>query len=202
MARTDHGLDLSTGLVLQPGSRFKRTRSGFDTGTRIYKCDRSVTELLAPRVGDSDLILAGGRHARMFVDDVDIAEGTNEIDTLTIAFLGLIGAGGKGAIISGSTNTNQFMVGQFVVSDTTPSISVAYVQEDAPDPWEAGQPSEPPIGQLPEEGYRPHYFTSAVSYPPPVYQGWVLNGRTFRQAGPLWEVTDTFEYLIIQAAAS
>jgi hypothetical protein len=194
-----HGETLGS-LKLQPGSRFTRTLTGFDTGTRVYQCDLDMIDSLEPEVGTADSSLPGGRYSSMFVDDVDVEEGRNNLAKLTISFLGLKRGLAKPPVLAGDTSSEQFVNdANYVLTNQLPTISVVSVQDTMPDPFGTGQaavpPGVPPTGEI----LLPPFYEGPIVFVDPIWQGWILKTRNFRQAGPYWEVTDGYEYLVVRS---
>lgn len=84
MARTDHGISLGA-LVEQPGASFRITKSGSDTGTRTFICDRALAAALAPAKGTAD-----AEFPSMVVEDVDISFTRNGLAQLVVSYTGTV----------------------------------------------------------------------------------------------------------------
>lgn len=85
MARTEHGS--VTSPKLQPGSKFRQGKRGFDTGSRTYAIDTDLYEDRVYSVGQPD---PEGVHPSMFIQSIDKEERELGLTYFTINLEGLI----------------------------------------------------------------------------------------------------------------
>jgi hypothetical protein len=205
MARTDQGNALTT-KQLQPGSRFVKTRSGFDTGFRSWEVDADSAESECPVLGEPDATYKG-----MFVDQVELENKENNIVLINANYLGLIDRKqGKPAVIEEEADSE-------MASDTPtlaginpiravsyfrpiPRVIVTYVTDKRkPSITRVGEPMVPP-GYEKEGPSSPYYkaFQNQALFGK-LFEGWILRNRSIRVAGignkgRLFEVRDTYTF--------
>lgn len=192
MAYKEHGAPL-TQLVPQPGARFSRTKAGFDVGRRQFKIDQSYAWLRAPLIDSRDLV-----YPMFYVSAVDVTEERNGLATVDVDYLGVTDIHKPPAIV-GDTSSEQFTREGWVLTEATPSVTFTYVQSTRPDPWQPGQPAAPPGFSAPSSSLKSPYYAGTIIDFTIVFEGWVLKARSYRQAGPFWEVTDSYEYVRIRS---
>lgn len=197
MSRIDYGNALTT-LVEQPGAVFSKTKSGYHSGTRTFKCDITVAESLAPLRGTADT-----QHAAMFVDDYTITEGTNGIATIVVTYSGKLGEDNGGT----ETDPDSALVYDcaatidaiYVVSDGlyfskyNPRVSHTYVTATFP-AFDVGAYRNPPAfaDKIPSQTVNvPNSGEWYLGYS---QSGWRLENRQTRSVGSNYEITDTYVF--------
>lgn len=203
MARTEHGTDLKTGLVENPGASFVVSKTGYDSGTRTYTCDADYVANLIPARGTPDATYPG-----MFVEDVTITNGKAGIATVVVSY--------KGVIIpddTGSDNTDADAIQYYVnaqvdaivieaaggISFTKyePMVTHTYTTTTFP-AFNVGEYIDPPL-------FADKVPASTVSVPVGnsgagtwtfyyIESGWRLDNRQIQSVGGAYEITDTYLY--------
>lgn len=205
MARTDQGNAL-TELKLQPGSRFVRTRSGLDTGSRTWHIDQAYAERKAPKNGDADSV-----YRTMFVDEVEIVSKENGLAEVTARYLGLINprvnkpddvVKNADADYLSSSGFAGFRSVTFLRA--RPRVTVTYVRSREAPITEVGMEKTPPgfEGKEIKQGYEKRFRPAFT----PLFAGWVLASRQTRQGGlggkgTIYEMTDVYTYEVIELEA-
>lgn len=187
-----------TTLVEQPGASFKRTRSGFDTGRRTFKCNTSAVSSLIPAFDYAD-----ATYSRMYVVGVEERGMGNGESEVAVEYSGLMTGTTKEKTFDISyireTRTMPFTNGTVAFwyrgNMIRPSVSSTYVTTLQPVTSDLGTRIAPDItsvsGALIPIVTSGYYVLSAFFKD----QGWVLINRTVKKAGPLFEVTDEHEYV-------
>lgn len=186
--------------VSQPGSSFTVQRYGFDTGSRMHKLDSANALNKLPKPGSADT-----QYNRMFVTNIQFNDGVAGITTATVSYEGLIFRSKKDHF-EVSTEVETFsdvpdIDGVAIVSNvrwhrSLPRVTHVYVTEKFPNQLDVGVPKEPPryagnVAAFYALQWRPGFYT--------IFKGWILRSRSVHEAGPLFEVTDTYSYTINEA---
>ena len=210
MARKDTGHNALT-LILQPGSNFSKTQSGFDTGSRSVKVDASKVYDLVPEIGTADydiryldgtMKLVRGSHTHMFLKDWSITNETNGISSISLQFEGAILR--KGQRFSQAVKQPYYSPGVREVSDQLDGVQLSiflqeitktYMAADLRGLYPLNKIANPPfegsdLSQLYNRG-------TATALRTPDFHGWTITNRTFRHAGIfgkllVYEVNDTY----------
>ena len=212
MSYKNQGNNLKGYPVLQAGSSFEISAYGFDTGTRKFIIDESRIPEMLPNRGMADTSLAyisqsgvttRGGYAQMYVDKVgSITEEKNGLVSYTVSYLGLIKTP-KPVHLTQGTNISQssdlFTINGFDVAiqpvESLPTATRVYVTTTQPDFAGYGSKIVPPELQQALRDVEGLPFVSAKQV---VFRGWVLTNRNVRQIGPLWEVSDTHNIIVIR----
>ena len=212
MSYKNQGNSLKGFPVLQAGSNFEITPYGFDTGTRKFIIDESRIPEMLPNRGMVDTSLAyisqsgtttRGGYAQMYVDKVgSITEEKNGLVSYTVSYLGLIKTP-KPVHLTQGTNISQssdlFTINGLEVAiqpvESLPTATRVYVTTTQPDFAGYGSKVVPPELQQALKDVEGLPFVSAKQV---VFRGWVLTNRNVRQIGPLWEVSDTHNIIVIR----
>jgi hypothetical protein len=212
MSYKNQGNNLKGYPVLQAGSSFEISAYGFDTGTRKFIIDESKVPSILPTRGMSDASIAyisqsgvttRGGYAQMYVDKVgSITEEKNGLVSYSVSYLGLINAP-KPVHLTQGTNISQssdlFTINGFEVAiqpvESLPTATRVYVTTTQPDFAGYGSKIVPPELQQTLRQVEGLPFFSAQEV---AFRGWVLTNRDVRQIGPLWEVTDTHNIIVIR----
>ena len=194
MSATIHGGSELYLLVEQPGSSFTTTRAGFDSGRRTFRCWQSVAGTLEPLRGSADSTYFG-----MKVDAVEVTFDKAGIATMQVSYLGIKN--------QSQTKEDEF---QYSVTDETPEI-----YEPTFD-WQASIP-KPQVTRtyitrtLPTSKIGrfdvPLKYADMVPADFVVYEevpavwfytfwfkAWRLIGRTIKNVGDLYEITETHQW--------
>ncbi len=194
MSATIHGGSELCSLVEQPGSSFSTTRGGFDTGRRTFKCWQSVAGTLEPLRGSADSVYFG-----MKVDAVEVTFDKAGIATMQVSYLGTKN--------ESQVKEDEF---QYSVTDETPEI-----YEPTFD-WQASIP-KPQVTRTYITRTLPTTkigrFDVPLKYADQVpgdtvfyeevpalwtytfwFKAWRLNGRTIKNVGDLYEITETHQW--------
>lgn len=209
MPRTDHGLNLRM-PVLQPGSNFVQTQSGFDTGRRVFKLDERDIALYTPDLETPDTNIrwrtrngtANGTYPYMFVSSTSAGEGENGIVELTVNYLGLIKRTPlKRAYETLQTQTTPVVSNAFSnrIAISTPIVNRIYVSTEKPDPAQPGKKSVPPGWP---KNIEFDLDISGIPIPNNSFAYWILRERSHKQAGGLYEVTDQHVYEVLLGAGA
>ena len=196
MSATTHGSAALYSLVEQPGSSFTTTRGGFDTGRRVFKCWQSVAVTLEPLRGSSDETYSG-----MKVDTVTTTFDKAGVATLDVNYLGI-----KNQSQTKEDEVNYSVTSEtpsFYVSTTSfdfnatipkPQVTRTYLTRTLPTS-KVGQFEEPVkyVDQVPGSTI---YFgevglTLTFTF---LFKGWKLIGRTIKNVGDLYEITETHQW--------
>lgn len=204
MAATEHGTELRGNLVEIPGATFVITKSGFDTGTRTFKCDSAYVAQLAPARGSAD-----ATYPQMFVEDITITNGKAGIAMVAVTY--------KGVIISDPTGGNsdnedaiQYYVNAQVdaivilasPNDTAftkyePLVTHTYTTTTFPD-FSVGEYHDPPkfADKIPAQTIVIPYGSASAGtwYLSYSEAGWRLDNRQVRSVGEAYEVSDSYLY--------
>jgi len=195
MSATIHGGSELYSLVEQPGSSFTTTRAGFDTGRRTFKCWQSVAGTLEPLRGSADSTYFG-----MKVDTVEVTFDRAGVATMQVSYLGI-------------KNQSQIKEDEFnySVTDETPKI---YYNSDFD--WQSSIP-KPQVTRtyitrtLPTTKIgrydKPLKYADMVPGDTVYFQevpalwkytfwfkAWRLIGRTIKNVGDLYEITETHQW--------
>ena len=212
MSYKTQGNNLKGYPVLQAGSSFEISPYGFDAGSRKFIIDESRIPEMLPNRGMADTSLAyisqsgvttRGGYPQMYVDKVgSITEEKNGLVSYTVSYLGLIKTP-KPVHLTQGTNISQssdlFTINGFEVAiqpvESLPTATRVYVTTTQPDFAGYGSKVVPPELQQTLRQVEGLPFVSAKQV---VFRGWVLTNRDVRQIGPLWEVTDTHNIIVIR----
>ena len=212
MSYKNQGNNLKGYPVLQAGSSFEISPYGFDAGSRKFIIDESRIPEMLPNRGMADTSLAyisqsgvttRGGYPQMYVDKVgSITEEKNGLVSYTVSYLGLIKTP-KPVHLTQGTNISQssdlFTINGFEVAiqpvESLPTATRVYVTTTQPDFAGYGSKVVPPELQQTLRQVEGLPFVSAKQV---VFRGWVLTNRDVRQIGPLWEVTDTHNIIVIR----
>ena len=212
MSYKNQGNNLKGYPVLQAGSSFEISPYGFDAGSRKFIVDESRIPEMLPNRGMADTSLAyisqsgvttRGGYAQMYVDKVgSITEEKNGLVSYTVSYLGLIKTP-KPVHLTQGTNISQssdlFTINGFDVAiqpvESLPTATRVYVTTTQPDFAGYGSKIVPPELQQALRDVEGLPFVSAKQV---VFRGWVLTNRNVRQIGPLWEVSDTHNIIVIR----
>jgi len=212
MSYKNQGNNLKGYPVLQAGSNFEISQYGFDTGTRKFIIDESKVPEILPTRGMADTSIAyitqsgvttRGGYAQMYVDKVgSITEEKNGLVSYSVSYLGLVKTP-KPVHVTQGTNISQssdlFTINGFDVAiqpvESLPTATRVYVTTTQPDFAGYGSKVVPPELQQALKDVEGLPFVSAKQV---VFRGWVLTNRNVRQIGPLWEVTDTHNIIVIR----
>jgi len=212
MSYKNQGNNLKGYPVLQAGSSFEISAYGFDTGTRKFIIDESKVPSILPTRGTADTSIAyisqsgvttRGGYAQMYVDNVSsITEEKNGLVSYSVSYLGLVNSP-KPVHLTQGTNISQ-VSGLFKIDGTEfaiqpveslPTATRVYVTTTQPDFAGYGSKIVPPELQQTLRQVQGLPFFSAQEV---AFRGWVLTNRDVRQIGPLWEVTDTHNIIVIR----
>jgi len=212
MSYKNQGNNLKGYPVLQAGSSFDISAYGFDTGTRKFIIDESKVPSILPTRGTADTSIAyisqsgvttRGGYAQMYVDNVSsITEEKNGLVSYSVSYLGLVNSP-KPVHLTQGTNISQ-VSGLFKIDGTEfaiqpveslPTATRVYVTTTQPDFAGYGSKIVPPELQQTLRQVQGLPFFSAQEV---AFRGWVLTNRDVRQIGPLWEVTDTHNIIVIR----
>jgi len=212
MSYKNQGNNLKGFPVLQAGSSFEISAYGFDTGTRKFIIDESKVPSILPTRGTADTSIAyisqsgvttRGGYAQMYVDNVSsITEEKNGLVSYSVSYLGLVNSP-KPVHLTQGTNISQ-VSGLFKIDGTEfaiqpveslPTATRVYVTTTQPDFAGYGSKIVPPELQQTLRQVQGLPFFSAQEV---AFRGWVLTNRDVRQIGPLWEVTDTHNIIVIR----
>jgi len=197
------GTSISAIAKEQPGATFTAQRYGFDTGTRTFRVDSARSLAKLPQVGKADTT-----HTRMFVTSVQIVKGAASITTATVNYEGLIYRT-KRDHYEVSTEVEIFsdlpvVSGVAIAANvrwhrSLPRVTHVYVTEKYPNQLDVGVPKDPPryadgIANFYASQWRLGFYT--------IFKGWMLRSRSVRESGPLFEVTDSYAYVINEAKES
>jgi len=194
MSATIHGGSELYSLVEQPGSSFTTTRGGFDTGRRTFKCWQSVAITLEPLRGSADSTYFG-----MKVDTVEVTFDKAGVATMQVSYLG-------------SKNESQIKEDEFSYSVTDETGKIYAQTFD----WEASIP-KPQVTRTYMTRTLPTTkvgrFDVPLKYADQVpgdtvfyeevpalwtytfwFKGWRLIGRTIKNVGDLYEITETHQW--------
>lgn len=212
MSYKNQGNNLKGYPVLQAGSSFEISAYGFDAGSRKFIIDESRIPEMLPNRGMADTSLAyisqsgvtrRGGYPQMYVDKVgSITEEKNGLVSYTVSYLGLVNTP-KPVHLSQGTNISQssdlFTINGLEVAiqpvESLPTATRVYVTTTQPDFAGYGSKVVPPELQQTLRQVEGLPFVSAKQV---VFRGWVLTNRDVRQIGPLWEVTDTHNIIVIR----
>jgi hypothetical protein len=212
MSYKNQGNNLKGYPVLQAGSNFEISPYGFDAGSRKFIIDESRIPEMLPTRGMADTSIAyisqsgvttRGGYAQMYVDKVgSITEEKNGLVSYTVSYLGLIKTP-KPVHLTQGTNISQssdlFTINGLEVAiqpvESLPTATRVYVTTTQPDFAGYGSKVVPPELQQTLRQVEGLPFVSAKQV---VFRGWVLTNRDVRQIGPLWEVTDTHNIIVIR----
>jgi len=212
MSYKNQGNNLKGFPVLQAGSNFEISPYGFDSGTRKFIIDESKVPEVLPTRGMADTSIAyitqsgvttRGGYAQMYVDKVgSITEEKNGLVSYSVSYLGLVKTP-KPVHVTQGTNISQssdlFTINGFDVAiqpvESLPTATRVYVTTTQPDFAGYGSKVVPPELQQALRDVEGLPFVSAKQV---VFRGWVLTNRNVRQIGPLWEVTDTHNIIVIR----
>jgi len=194
MSATIHGGSELYLLVEQPGSSFTTTRAGFDSGRRTFKCWQSVAGTLEPLRGSADSTYFG-----MKVDAVEVTFDKAGIATMQVSYLGIKN--------QSQTKEDEF---QYSVTDETPEI-----YEPTFD-WQASIPKpqvtrtyitrtlptskigrfDVPLkyADMVPDDYVVYEEVPAVWFYTFWFKAWRLIGRTIKNVGDLYEITETHQW--------
>jgi len=201
MSATIHGGSELYSLVEQPGSSFTTTRAGFDTGRRTFKCWQSVAGTLEPRRGTPDTTYPG-----MIVDTVTTTFDTAGVAKMDVNYLGIKDEGtlkeddwAYSVNLAISDRTIEATIGATAVTlgDTqfVPQITRTYITAALPtnkvgdfvEPAKFADLVPSTSVSLPGASVQLNYL--------PYFTGWRLEGRTIKQAGPRYEISETMNYV-------
>lgn len=211
-------------LILQPGSEFVSTQSGFDTGKREFICATSAAQRLEPQIRqcDTDIrflkngALTRGGYPWMFVSSVSAKEEVLGRTRITVQYIGM-----KRRLSSfvakkeyrepGYENQSLTLPGGISINLSVPTFRRVYLTN--------GQKPLTPINTpIPElEKYKPDLTYAGITIPDPLYDGWRVRSQNLRLAGisdaelsftgtrfasttarrVLVEVTETISYQIV-----
>ena len=212
MSYKNQGNNLKGYPILQAGSSFEISPYGFDAGSRKFIIDESRIPEMLPNRGMADTSIAyisqsgvttRGGYAQMYVDKVSsITEEKNGLVSYTVSYLGLIKTP-KPVHLTQGTNISQssdlFTINGFEVAiqpvESLPTATRVYVTTTQPDFAGYGSKVVPPELQQTLRQVEGLPFVSAKQV---VFRGWVLTNRDVRQIGPLWEMTDTHNIIVIR----
>jgi hypothetical protein len=144
-----------------------------------------------------------GGYPSMYVDKVgSITEEKNGLVSYSVSYLGLVKTP-KPVHVTQGTNISQssdlFTINGFDVAiqpvESLPTATRVYVTTTQPDFAGYGSKVVPPELQQALKDVEGLPFVSAKQV---VFRGWVLTNRNVRQIGPLWEVTDTHNIIVIR----
>lgn len=195
--------DALTTKVLQPGAVFRKTRAGFDTGTRTYKVDQAYAASQSPAIDAA----AGSPYSNMFVSEVETTNTENGEALLTVQYLGLITGTSKASdyevsyiketrtVMVQSTPSGGIggttIVGEVKTSVLRPSVVETYVSAVAPTA-SVGFSSGPGVVTggitIGVDGFS--IVSGWIKQ-----QGWAIVDVGYRKSGPLYEVKIEHEYL-------
>ena len=212
MSYKNQGNNLKGYPVLQAGSSFEISPYGFDSGSRTFVIDQSKIPSILPTRGTADTsisyisqsgVATRGGYAQMYVDKVgSITEDKNGLARFTVNYLGLVNSP-KPVHLTQGTNISQssdlFTINGLEVAiqpvESLPTATRVYVTTTQPDFAGYGSKIVPPELQQTLRAVEGLPFVSAKQV---VFRGWVLTNRDVRQIGPLWEVTDTHNIIVIR----
>ena len=153
-------------------------------------------------ISQSGVTTRGG-YAQMYVDNISsITEDKNGLAKFTVSYLGLVNSP-KPVHLTQGTNISQ-VSGLFKIDGTEfaiqpveslPTATRVYVTTTQPDFAGYGSKVVPPELQQTLRQVEGLPFVSAQEV---AFRGWVLTNRDVRQIGPLWEVTDTHNIIVIR----
>ena len=210
MARTKHGHKLDS-LVLQVGSSFQKTQSGFDTGSRTVKVDVAKAEALRPQNGTPDYEIrywddtnkiVRGNHTHMFLKDSQIVSESNGIAVMSFNFEGLILQNGQQ--FNPALKQPYYSPGVRTVSDQLDGVNLEiFLQEITKTYMASDLRALYPLNKIafpPFEGSELSELYNKGTATPlrrPDWHGWTITNRTYRMAGVLgklavFEVNDTY----------
>lgn len=195
--------DALTTLVLQPGSTFQRTRSGLDVGRRTYHCLTTSLASLIPAYDTADGVYTG-----MYITGVESRDIENGVSEVNVAYGGLMTGATKDAtfdvsfikerrnfpIANQNPITAETIAGWYYTLMMRPVITASYVSTVQPVTAQIGERITPPgitgvTGALkiaiPGFSVIPEFIKD---------QGWVLMDRAYQKAGPIYGVTDVYEW--------
>lgn len=207
MARKDQGNNIRT-LIRQAGARFTKTRTGLDTGVRVWVVDRNYAARRQPRIGERDIVYRG-----MFLDSLEAVDGENEVVTFTGQYLGLLSPDEPKPDVFDVTTESEYSAGlpagsvqPVTFNRPHPIVTHTYISKSQPDEGEVGIQKTPKGFKdrfVAGEGYWVNFSSDQVT----IFEGWVLKSRNYKRAGltqrgSLWEVVDvySYEYLTVEAA--
>ncbi len=201
MSATIHGNSALYSLQEQPGSTFTTTRAGFDAGRRVFKCWASVVATLEPRRGTPDATYAG-----MIVDTVTTTFDTVGVATLEVNYLGIKDEGALkdddwaySVNYSPSDVTFPATINATIVTLTdtqfVPQITRTYITAELPTDKVGDFVTPAKFAEL--------VPSTNVSIPGASvnivfsshFNGWRIEGRTIRQVGNRYEISDTMNYV-------
>lgn len=207
MARTEHGISLSSPR-LQPGSKFRQSKRGFDTGSRTYAIDTSMYEARVYSIGRSD---PEGIHPTMFIQSIDKEERELGVTFFTINLEGIIKRDGESGVLRARDRQVQSQPADItttarVAGDLTRItyrayelvVTDVYVTDEQPNLGRIGKQESPP-------GFEPIGIdTAALSAVAGVQSsdyGWRVENLQYTEAGlsetsrtVMYEVTETFRF--------
>lgn len=205
MARTEHGTNLISELVEQPGAVFTITKSGFDTGNRKFTCDKTRVVDFAPARGSAD-----STYPEMYVEDVTITEGRAGLAMIDVSYKGKIVPEESGGTEDTSADSIEYYANaqldriafvygavDMYFTKYEPVVTHTYATSTFPD-WAVGEYREPPqyadkvpastiIVPTGQDGAGTWIFTYNVA-------GWRLENRQVKSVGMSYEITDTYTY--------
>lgn len=212
MAYKSHGKSITALPMLHPGSNFTITESGFDTGSRKFIVDRNALPNILPARNTADTsiqftignsITRRGNYSGMYVSSVsNITEMRNDLAEYTVSYLGLVKPGKVPYTRNGTSFTVIPATGGITIApsssvqtgtESLPTLTRTYVTNRQPDPNGLGA-----IGAAFFEliAITPRHTSGATLGGPAVSRGWILSNREVRTCGPLYEVADTYNYII------
>jgi len=194
MSATTHGSTELYSLVEQPGSSFTTTRAGFDTGRRTFKCWQSVAATLEPLRGSADSIYSG-----MKVDTVQVTFDKAGVATMQVSYLGIKN--------QSQTKEDEF---NYSVTDETPKLYFPTFdwQSTIPKPQVTRTYITDTLPTTKIGRYdRPLKYADLIPGDTVYYEevgttwlytfwfkAWRLIGRTIKNAGDLYEITETHQW--------
>ena len=164
--------------------------------------NRGMADTSLAYISQSGVTTRGG-YAQMYVDKVSsITEEKNGLVSYTVSYLGLIKTP-KPVHLTQGTNISQssdlFTINGLEVAiqpvESLPTATRVYVTTTQPDFAGYGSKVVPPELQQALRDVEGLPFVSAKQV---VFRGWVLTNRNVRQIGPLWEVSDTHNIIVIR----
>jgi hypothetical protein len=202
MSATIHNSTALAALVEQPGATFTQSRSGFDTGRRTFKCLSASVANLVPMRGDAD-----STFPNMKVDTVTTTFERAGLAMVDVSYLGEVVSTGEAEkpdeftyTVNYEPNGANFSVtinGTTSTIDTSifhPQVTHVYITSDLPTS-KVGQYIDPErfADLVPEDVIDVPGISQTWTYNV-LYKGWKLTGRTIRENGERYEISDTYSY--------
>jgi DMSO/TMAO reductase YedYZ molybdopterin-dependent catalytic subunit len=199
MARTHQGQTL-TQLELQPGATWTQNEQGFDAGRKEFWVSTEYAELRTPAIHSPD-----SDRKTMYVTAVETEDMENGLSKLSVTYSGIYGANKtKPTQISlavGSQDETLTLINgnpaRCIIP--IPTVSHVWVSKSRPRTDQIGQIKLPPGIKSDEFSLAKLYFIQYINPLSVLFSDWLLSSRDLKQAGPLWEVSDTYTWRIIKS---